>query len=56
MDLKQLIQVAAILATMAVSTHNLPRILHTVRVAQMQLIKESQSANWGTAMLLPASK
>lgn len=52
MDIKPLIQVAAILATIAVSSHQLPRILQTVRVAQLHLIKESQSSNWGQAMLL----
>lgn len=53
MGIRQLIQVAAIFATLAVSTEQLPRILNAVRVAQLQLIKESQTSNWGRAMLLP---
>lgn len=56
MGIKQLIQVAALFATLAVSSGHLPRILHAVRIAQLQLIKESQTSSWGRAMLLPVSK
>ena len=52
MDIKALIQVAGFLATIAVSTHQLPRILQTIRLAQLHLIKESQSSSWGKAMPL----
>lgn len=56
MDIKQLIQVGAILAGLAVSSGHLPQILHTVQVAQLKLIKASQTSSWGQAMLLPESK
>ncbi len=56
MGLSKLISLAAALAVVAVSTGQLPRILHAVRVAQLQLIKESQSSNWGQGMLLPPSR
>jgi hypothetical protein len=53
---KQLIQVGALLAVLAVSSGRLPQILHAIRVAQLQLIKESQTSSWGRAMLLPSRK
>lgn len=56
MALSKLISIAAALAVIAVSTGQLPRILHAVRVAQLQLIKESRSSNWGLAMLLSHPK
>ncbi len=56
MGISKLIKIAAILASIAVSSGHLPQILHTVRLAQLHLIKESSSSHWGQAMLLPASK
>jgi len=56
MGISKLITIAAILASLAVSTGRLPQILHTVRLAQLHLIKESSSSHWGRAMLLPVSK
>lgn len=56
MGIEKLIQVAAVLATLAVSTGQLPHILHTVRVAQLHLIQDSQASKWGKAMLLPQAK
>ncbi len=56
MEISKLIQIAAILATLAASTGQLPRIIHAVHLAQLQLIKESSSSHWGQAMLLPISK
>ena len=56
MDIKQLIQVGAILAGLAVSSGHLPQILHTVQVAQLKLTKASQTSSWGQALLLPDSK
>ena len=49
----KLIAIAATLAVLTVTTGQLPKVLHKVRVAQLHLIKESQSDNWGQAMLLP---
>jgi len=56
MGLEKLISIAALLAVLAVSTGQLPRILHTVRVAQIHLIQDSQASKWGQAMLLPRVK
>lgn len=56
MEHKQLIHVGALLAVLAVSSGRLPQILHAVRVAQLQLLKESQTSNWGRAMLFPIPK
>ena len=53
MGLKSLIQVAAVLAVLAVSSGKLPTILKTLRIAQLHLIKDSQASNWGQAMLTP---
>ena len=49
----KLIAIAVTLAVITVSTGNLPKVLHQVRLAQLHLIKESQASNWGQAMLLP---
>ena len=52
MGIDKLIQVAAVLAVLAVSSQQLPRILHTVRMAQIHLIQDSQASKWGRATLL----
>ena len=56
MGLEKLISLAALLAILATSAGQLPRIICAVHMAELHLIKESQSSNWGRAMLLPASK
>lgn len=56
MSIAKLIQIAATLAVLAVSTGQLPRILREVRVAQLHLIKDSQASKWGTPFLLPVTK
>jgi len=56
MGINKLISIAATLALLAVSSHQLPRILHTVRVAQLHLIQESQASKWGRVMLLSRKK
>ncbi|MBI2605095.1 MAG: hypothetical protein HYW49_03335 [Deltaproteobacteria bacterium] len=56
MGIERLISIAATLAVLAVSTDQLPRILHTVRVAELHLIRDSQSSKWGHVMLLPQTK
>lgn len=55
MGLNRAIQVAAFLAILAASTGRLPNIIRQVKVAQLKLLKHSQSASWGKAILLPAS-
>ena len=56
MEINRLIQIAAALAAIAVSSGHLPQILHSVRVAQVQLLKDSQASKWGRPMMLPMSK
>lgn len=53
MGIEKLIQIAVDLAILAASTGQLPKVIHTVRVAQLHLIKESQASKWGRPMLLP---
>jgi len=52
MGLRNLIQLAVFLAVVAASTGQLPRILNFVRIAQIQLIQESQASKWGRPILL----
>jgi hypothetical protein len=54
MGIQKLIPIAVSLAFLAVSTGQLPRVLKTVRIAQLQLIKDSQASNWPKAMTLPS--
>ena len=56
MGLEKLISVAATLAVLAVSTGQLPRILHTVRMAQLHLIQDSQASKWGHAAFPPMAQ
>jgi hypothetical protein len=56
MEIQKLISIAATLAVLAASTGQLPRILHSVRVAQLHLILDSQASKWGRVMLLPPAK
>ena len=53
MGLEKLIQFAAVLGLLAVSTGQLPKILHVVRMAQVDLIRASHASNWERAVLLP---
>ena len=56
MGLEKLISLAAALAILAASTGHLPKIIYAVHMAELHLIKDSRSSNWGQAMLLPPSK
>jgi len=51
MGIKALIQIAAALAILAVSSGKLPTILKEIRVAQLHLLKDSQASKWGQALL-----
>ena len=53
MGLEKLFPLAVLLSVLAAGTGQLPRILVAVRVAQLKLIKASQSSSWGPAILLP---
>jgi hypothetical protein len=52
MGIDKLILISVVLAVLSVSTGQLPKVLKVVRVAQLQLIKESQASNWGRPLLL----
>ena len=54
--LNKLIEAALIVVLLAATAGQLPRLVQTVRVAQLQLVKDSQSSKWGRAMLLPVRK
>jgi hypothetical protein len=47
----KLIQVAITAALLAAATGQLPKFIQQVRVAQYQLLKDSQASKWGKAML-----
>ncbi|MBC7427596.1 MAG: hypothetical protein H7336_03225 [Bacteriovorax sp.] len=51
----KLIAIAAALAVLTVSSGQLHKVFHKLLVAQLQLIKDSQSSTWGQAMLLPSN-
>lgn len=53
MGIQKLISIAVMLAVLAASTGQLPRILNNVRAAQLHLIQDSQASKWGRVMLLP---
>lgn len=52
----KLIQTAVAAALLAAATGQLPKFIQTVRVAQYQLLKDSQASKWGKPMLLPVKK
>jgi hypothetical protein len=54
MGIQKLISLSVTLAVLAVSTGQLPKVLKVVRVAQLQLIKDSQASKWGMPMLPPS--
>jgi len=56
MGITKLIQIATILAIMAVSSGKLPQILNIVRLAQFYLIQDSKASNWGRGMTLPTNR
>lgn len=52
----KLVEVALIVVLMAAAAGQLLRFVQTVRVAQLQLIKDSQSSKWGKPFLPPIRK
>jgi hypothetical protein len=56
MGLNKLVEAALIIVLIAAAAGQLPRLVQTVRVAQLQFIKDSQSSKWGRAMLLPSQQ
>lgn len=55
MGLNKLIEAIAIVVIFAASTGQLPRLVREVQIAQLHLLKASQSKSWGKALLLPVS-
>ncbi len=53
MGLEKLMGVAVSLALMAAMVGQLPTVIGVVRITQLELIKASQTSNWGKAPLLP---
>jgi hypothetical protein len=51
--LNKLIAVAMTAVLASAATGQLPRLIQSVRVAQLQLLKDSQSSKWGKPFLLP---
>jgi hypothetical protein len=54
--LSKLIEAALVVVLMATAAGQLPRLIQKVRVAQLQILKDSQSSKWGRPMLLPIRK
>ena len=52
MRIDKLVEAALIIVLMAAAIGQLPRLNQAVRIAQIQLLKDSQSSKWGRAMLL----
>lgn len=50
---RKLVEAALIVVLMAAAVGQLPHLNHMLRVAQIQLVKDSQSSKWGRAMRLP---
>lgn len=53
---KQLIQAAVAAALIAAASGQIPKLIQAMRVAQYQILKESQASKWGRAILLPVGK
>ena len=47
--MNNLIKIAVTLAFIAASTGQLPKIINEVRIAQLELLKESQASKWPKA-------
>lgn len=56
MGLNKLIEAALVVVLSAAAVGEQPKLVHVVRVAQLQLLKDSQSKYWGQALLLPEGK
>lgn len=56
MGIEKLIPVAVGLAIMAAASGQLPKVILELRIAQLRLLKEAQSSNWGKPMLLPVQE
>lgn len=50
---RKLVEAALIVVLVAAAVGQLPRLNKALRLAQIQLLRDSQSSNWGRALLLP---
>jgi hypothetical protein len=48
----KLISIAVTLAFLTAGTGQLPRVIKAVRIAQLELIRDSQASKWGRPLLL----
>lgn len=46
--MKSIIALASTLAILTASTGQLPKAVHQVRIAQLEILKAMQTKNWGT--------
>lgn len=51
--MNKLIGAIAIIVIFAAATGQLPRLVREVQIAQLHLLKASQSKSWGQVLLLP---
>ncbi|MBP9682517.1 MAG: hypothetical protein KBD76_14010 [Bacteriovorax sp.] len=56
MNIDGLIKLSLTLAITAALTGQLPKVVKEMRIAQLKVLKESQSSKWGMPMLLPTSR
>ncbi len=56
MGIEKLAQAAVAAVMIAAATGQLPKLVREVQIAQLKLLKDSQSSKWGRAMLLRAKK
>ena len=56
MGIDKLISMSVILALLVASTGQLPRVINTVRRAQLQLIQDTKASKWPKVPLLEANK
>lgn len=53
MGIEKLASAALIAVMTAAASGHLPGLVREVQIAQLKLLKDSQSSKWGRAMLLP---
>ena len=56
MGIDKLISISVILAVLAAGTGQLPRIINSVRRAQLQLIQDTKASKWPKAPLLEPNR
>lgn len=56
MGIEKLAQAAVAAVMIAAATGQLPKLVREVQIAQLKLLKDSQSSKWGRAMLLTVRK